>query len=556
MVLGYDPGGDIMEGPVGRPDRGVAAVGLLLAGLGACGLVALVWALLSAGTVPRADFVLANGNEPESLDPALASGAPEGRVIRALFEGLVVLHPETTEPLPGAARSFRLSDDGLTWTFELQPEGRWSDGSPVVAQDFADSLLRVLDPATGARSANILFDVRGARAFARPQGATRPEGAAVGIRATSDRTLVVELERRSPAFLQILALPAFCPVKAAATRRHGSAWTRPGNLVSNGPFRLAGRTVRDRLRLVRNEHYWDRDRVLLRSLDVLAATSLTTLVNLYASGDVDWVTSVPMSLVPALRRDPAAGLRTGPLLGTYFYRVNTTHPTLRNRKIRAALSLALDRPKIVACALAGGEPPAVGLVPPGIPGWSAAILGGHDPAGARALLAEGLAEEGLPALPPFELLYNTHELHEAIAELVQLDWREHLGVTCRLARQDWAAARTAIRRLDYSVSRGVWLADYADPATFLDVFTTTSVNNQTGFSDAAFDRLVESDARRAATGAERLATLAEAERILIEAHPIIPIFHYVSYNLVKPDVAGFHDNPLDVHFPKFLARPR
>jgi oligopeptide transport system substrate-binding protein len=520
-------------------------------------MVLLVPALSSAGARLRADFVLGNGNEPESLDPALASGAPEGRVARCLFEGLVVLDPQTLAPLPGAARTFTSSPDGLTWTFELQPDGRWSDGTPVVAKDFVDSLLRVLDPATGARSANILFDVRGARAFARPpKGAPPPGPDTVGIRAAGDRTLVIGLERRSPAFLQILALPAFCPVNVAAMRRHGAEWTRPGRLVSNGPFRLADRTVRDRLHLVRNEHYWDRAHVALSSMDVLAATSLTTLVNLYLAGEVDWVTDVPMSLVGAIARERPADLRSRPFLGTYFYRVNTTHPTLRNRKIRAALSLAIDRDKIARTAFAGGEAPACALVPPGIAGWTPMAAPRCDAPRAYSLLAEGLREEGLSALPPFELLYNTHELHETIAELVQLEWRDKLGVTCRLARQDWAAARAAIKNLDYSISRGSWLADYPDPATFLEVFTSTSVNNQTGFADAVYDRLVERDSREAATAEERMAILAEAERRLVDAHAIIPVFHYVSYNLVRPDVAGFHENALDVHFPKFLARGR
>jgi oligopeptide transport system substrate-binding protein len=527
----------------------VTAAGVMLAGLGLA-------ALARTDARPRADFVLANGNEPESLDPALASGAPEGRIARALFEGLVVLHPETLGPLPGAARSWKTSDDGLRWEFELQPEGRWSDGTPVVARDFVDSLLRVLDPDTGARSSSILFDVRGARAFARRPSGSRADPAQVGIRATADRTLVIELERRSPAFLQILALPAFSPVNMASIRQHGAAWTRAGNLVSNGPFRLAERLVRDRLGLVRNEHYWDRANVALGSMDILAATSLNTLVNLYFAGDADWVTDVPASLVPALAREHPADLRARPFLGTYFYRINTTHAALGNRKIRAALALALDRKKIVGTALAAGERPASALVPPGIEGWTPPAAESFDAPRARALLAEGLAELGLSALPPFEVLYNSAELHEAIAELVQREWRQNLGVTCRLARQDWAAARAAIKKLDYSVSRGVWLADYADPATFLEVFTSASVNNQTGFSDARFDALVEKDAPGASSAAARLAILAEAERLLIDAHAIIPIFHYVTTNLVKPDVTGFHENALDVHFPKFLGRKR
>src|SRR5262249_38320757 len=154
--------------------------------------------------------------------------------------------PETLEPLPGAARSWTVSDDGLRYAFELQPEGRWSDGTPVVAKDFADSLLRVLDPETGARSSSILFDGRGARASARPAQGSTPVPADVALRATGDRTLAIERERRAPAFLQILALPAFCPVNLASIRRHGAEWSRAGRLVSNGPFRLADRLLRDR----------------------------------------------------------------------------------------------------------------------------------------------------------------------------------------------------------------------------------------------------------------------------------------------------------------------
>ncbi len=506
-------------------------------------------------TSPRADLVLGNGTEPESLDPAAASGTPEARVARALFEPLVILHPKTLTIMPGVAQRWESSADGRTYTFHLQPSGAWSDGTPLRAGDVAWSLLRVLRPETGARYASNLFDVRGARAFARPaKGVPRPAEDSVGIQAVDPLTLRIELEHPSPSFLQILSMPAFSPVPRHVVERAGATWTKAGTIVGNGPFRLVERRLRERLRLERNPHYWNANSVGLRTMDILVSDSLGTLLNMFFTGDADWVTDVPASLVSTLKRDHPGEFRASPLLGTYFFRINTRHAVLGNRNIREALDLALDKETLVRAIHHGGEVPAWTLVPATLPQWTPPDVLRFDPSRAKDLLQAGLRELGLIEMPSFELLYNTSELHQSVAELVQIQWRDTLGVTCRLARQEWSAARAAIRKLDYSVARGVWLADYEDPLSFLEIFTTTAGNNQTGFSDPRFDAIVDELARTTADPGARRARLREAEAILMRAHAIVPLYHYVSYNLVRAEIGGFEDNLLDVHFPQFFTR--
>jgi oligopeptide transport system substrate-binding protein len=513
---------------------------------------ALWWAVEPDPPLPRADFVLGNGGEPRSLDPALATANIEGRIARALFEGLVIPEGPELTPSPATAESWRVEDDGRRYVFTLRADARWSDGVPVKAQDFVYGFLRLLDPDVGSRSAAYLFDVKGARAFLRAALAgSRPDPSTVGLRATDDRTLTIDLERPSPAFLGMLGLASLAPLRKDVVERPGRRWTHPGNLASNGPFKLVYRSVRDRVRLARNEHYWDAARVGLATFDILALDQPNTLVNLYFHGDIDWLTDVPPALLRPIAAKHPGHLRLGPLYATYFYRVNTRLKPFTNRKVRAALDLALDKEGIVGAFLAGGERPARSLIPP--------LVGSPPPAPrdldrARKLMAEGLAEVGLSALPSFELSFNANPLHQAIAELVQAQWSEAFGTTVSIARMEQQAYLAAIERGDYAVARGSWVGDYADPLTFLDVFNSSDPNNQTGFSHARYDEVVLKELRETADPARRAALAAEAAAILDGERPVIPIYHYASTNLLRPGFEGFEENVLDLHFPKFIRK--
>ncbi len=619
-----------------------------LLGLFALLLLASAWAV-PLGTLPPADLTLCNGDEVGTLDPARATGTPEGRVLRALFEGLCSWHPKTLEPVPGVATNiYRIRDaqgrkrwaclapDGLTYTFLLRKEARWSNGDPVTAADFVWSFRRFLHRETAPDYAYELWYIRGAEHFTLgeprpgepvevelppPPGkpsnlATRPvlqgmlvqverqrlpsgrsetvyhvrlerdgtvhryvvrEPAArasnahapelpgvevahwivpsfaktVAVRALGPHKLQIVLERPTPYFLYLMGFYPMFPVHRETIARWGQQWMMPEHFVGNGPYVLHSRRVRDRIRLVKSPTYWNRERVQLEVIDVLAVKSDTTALNMFLTGQVDWVPTVPHTVVPELIRRKM--LRPGSYLGTYYYRVNVTKGPLRDVRVRRALSLALDRRQIIDTVLRAGQQPAYSFVPPVINQYLEAL--GHRYQVARCqqenvkLAQELLRQAGYPqgrGFPRIEILYNTSEAHQAVAELIQSQWKRHLGIDVGLRNMEWGAYLAAQREGDYHVARAGWIGDYPYPDTFLRMFHSQSANNQTGWKNARYDELVDQASREADLG-RRLRLYEQAERILMDELPIIPIYYYSSLAMVRPWVRGWERNVQDVH---------
>lgn len=492
----------------------------------------------------RADFAFCNGDEPRSLDPALATAAVEQRVVSALFEGLVRLDGRSGDPLPGMAESWDVSGDGLTWTFRVRAGSRWTDGTPVTAGDFAWSLRRVLHPDTGSAAAEPLWCVRGARhlSAARSRGED-PEAVPVGISAPDARTLVLELDYPVPVLPRILALPALAPVNRACLERWGSAWVQAGKVVTNGPFRLVERRLRDVMRLARWDGYWGRDEVALETVDVLAASGSTTQLNLYLDGQVDWVIRPPAALGDALHARPDC--HRGPQAGVTFLRFNVTQPQLADPRVRRALLLAIDRDALAAAVLRAGERPARSFVPDVFPDYRPAGLPDGDAATARALLAQAgfAAGAGFPVL---ELLYPQGDGTRDLCAALAARWHDVLGIRVRPAPQTWRVVRDTQQALRYDIAWSSWIADWLDPLPFLGVFRSANVeDNRTGWSSPAYDGLLDEAAR--AAPAERAELLARAEALLLQDLPVAPLHERTNVNLVAPHVRGFFDNALDVH---------
>ena len=568
------------------------------------------WAM-SVATLPPADLTFCNGTEIKSIDPAAVTGMPEGRVVEALFEGLCRRHPVDLRPQPGMAERWEISPDGRTYTFYLRADARWSDGSPLTADDFRYSFRRFLAPETLGEYGYQLWYVKNAKRFS-TQGAApgervevelpRAAGAVntsapptlvgtlrrvetagdrktfhveidgrirkfssqpadadvercawvllhfdeVGVRVVNPRRLELTLEHPTPYFLDILSFYPLSPVNRRCLETHGAPqWTRAENLVSNGPFRMQWRRIRDRIRLVKNEQYWNRDAVKLGVVDVLAVEGSTTMLNMYLTGQADWITDVPPMVAPELMASRPQEFAPTPMLGTYFYRFNVTKPPFDKAEVRRALTLAIDRRSIVDTAARMGQVPAYSLVPPGIAGYDPAECGAENLDEARRLLAAA----GFPGgrgFPKFELVYNTQDAHKAIAEMIQDRWKRTLGIDVGLRNLEWGVFLDTVRMLDYRTARASWIGDYADPNTFLDMFMSKNENNQTGWSDAEYDRLVEAAAAEA-DPVRRMRTLRAAETILMRELPIMPIYFYVSRDLVRPYVRGFHKNVRDEH---------
>jgi len=520
-----------------------------------------------------ADLVINNGAEIATLDPATVSGVPEGRVMRALFEGLTVKDPRTLEPLPGVAEGWEVSDDRRTYTFHLRPEARWNNGDALTAHDFEWSWRRLLDPETAAEYAYLLWSVRGARQYTSlsDEDAREAFWARVGIHAADAHTLVVELASPVPYFLDLTSFyptfPVHRPTLEAARTSHPDTWQaewiRPENIVTNGPFQIVERRVNDRIRLEKNPLYWDADEVAKRTIDILAVEHFGTMLNMYLTGGVDWIDKCAPNLIPRLlqRED----FRPAPYLGSYFYRFNVHRPPFDDVRVRRALALAVDRLAICEKITKKGETPLWSLCPPGMAGYEPPemehapllpdlsnrdVAFAEDCRKARTLLAEaGYGPEGAP-FPTIQIHYNTAETHRDLAEVVADGWKRNLGIDARLQNQEWKVYLETQKRIDYGVSRSSWIGDYPDPNTFIELFVADGRNNRTGWSDPRYDALV-AEAASEPDPARRLRLLARAEAILLDQLPILPLYGYVSQNLVNPRLGGFHANIQDEHSPKF-----
>ncbi len=364
---------------------------------------------------------------------------------------------------------------------------------------------------------------------------------------TSSR-LEIELENPTPYWLDLLAFYPLAPVNQGCLEKYGApAWTRPENIVTNGAFLLTERRLRDRIRLTMSPHYWDRANDRVNVIDALSIEDRTTAVNLYLTGKADWVTAPPPVVIREMlaKKPPPNDLKPVPQLTTYYYMANTTRKPLNDVRIRQALSLAIDREEITRVATAAGEVPAFSLVPPAMPGYKSQSFPPRNPELARKLLAEA-GYPGGRGFPKLEIHYNTEQGHQAIAELARKQWQRELGINVTLRNEEWASAQDTQQQMNYMLSRRSWTGDYLDPNTYLDLFVTNGENNSTGFSNAEYDKLI-ADAAREPDEAKRMQMLERAERILMDQLPIIPIYYYVSRNLVKPYVRGWYNNLQDIH---------
>ncbi|MEM6798866.1 MAG: peptide ABC transporter substrate-binding protein [Planctomycetota bacterium] len=369
----------------------------------------------------------------------------------------------------------------------------------------------------------------------------------VGIRALDERTVETVLESPTPYWLELLGFYPLSPVNRRCIEEHGPReWAKPANLVTNGAYQVEFHRLRDRIRLRKNPRYWNAENVAIETIDALAVESLTTAFNLYETGKVDWVEKVPPLIARELLNadTPRKDMNPAPYLATYFYTFNTDRKPFDDVRVRRALVMAIDRDEIVTTACAG-ELPGRSLSPPGLPGYTAPQCQPSDPEKARALLAEA-GFPGGSGFPKIEILYNNNDQHKTIAELVRKQWRRNLGIDVSTRNEEWTTALLSQRTQQYDVARRSWIGDYLDPNTFIDMFVTDGENNQTGWSNAEYDRLVR-DAGQEPDKVKRLELLRQAEVILMDEVPVMPMYFYVSRNLVRPEVRGFYNNMQDSH---------
>ncbi len=487
------------------------------------------------------------GHDLAGLDPQLATMASDYSVLSALFEGLVAEDPVDLHPVPGVAERWDVSPDGLTYTFTLRSTARWSDGTPVTAQDFVDSWRRALSPELGSDYAHLLFVIQGAEAFNKHLAGFDQ----VGLAATDPRTLRVTLEHPTPYFLSLLNHQVWFPVQRAAVEKQGSftdrtnPWARPGHFVGNGPFNLKTWRTGQEIVVTKSSTYWDSANVRLVAIHFHTIDSLDAEERAFRAQQLHITDALPPGKADVYRRDAPELLRIDPLLGTYFYRLNTQRPVLNDMRVRRALAMAVDRDAIVDKILRGGQRPAHSFVPPGTAGYTPAATVPTDFAAARKLLAEA-GYPGGKGLPEFELLFNSSESHRLIAEAIQEMWRRELGVEVRLSNQEEKSVLETRRAGNYQILRSSWIADFVDPASFLEIWAGDSGNNYTSWKSADYDALLFSAARET-DRTKRYALLQKAEGILLDGAPIVPIYHYTHVFLIQPSVHGWNPTLLDHH---------
>jgi oligopeptide transport system substrate-binding protein len=493
-----------------------------------------------------------NGPEPESLDIHRARSEAALTILRDLYEGLTEVGPRG-ETVLAAADRYSVSEDGKTYRFHLRDGSQWSNGEPLTAGDFVAAWQRLVDPRTAAQYSQLLAPIVGAQAIA--QGAA--DASTLGARVTQDGELEVQLEHRTPYFLDLLSHPATFPLHRASLAARGSGFAKPGVMVSNGAFVLTRWDFGSHLIVSRNHHYWNDAATQLETVEYYSITEPATEFAAFRAGEIDSTVTVPGAQFAFIRQHLANELHLAPQLAVYYLGLNLRRaPLAESAPLRRALSMVIDRQKLVEAVTATGESPALSFVPPQVQNYTpslpdfAAWPMPQRIAAAHRLLAEA---DLLKSPLKLELRYNTSELNNRIAVAVAAMWKEALGIEVSLHAEEFKVLLQDIERGDVlQAYRGSWLADYNDAYGFLQILQSASGTNTPHYANPAFDRLLLDAA--AADPQMRRSLLQRAEALMLEDQPLIPLYFYVSKHLVNSRIGGWQDNPLNVVYAKGLSK--
>ena len=517
-----------------------------------CGGIVMAAALVIGAA--RAETVFRRGHqaEPESLDPQKVDSAEESSILLDLFEGLTRIDGKG-EIIPAVARSWDVAADGMSWTFHLRPEAKWSDGTPVVAGDFVYGFRRAVDPATAAPYVSILYEIVGARAIS---DGKEKDLAKLGVTAPDDHTVTIALTEPTAFLPGVLALPIAYPMPRKTIEANGAQWTRPGKIVSNGAYKLDAWEPQQEIRLTRNPDYWGAKSVRIDTARWLVVESDETAFKRFRAGELDF-SRIPMTEMPWARKNMADELHPDVNMWTAYIILNTNKGPLTDVRLRQALSMTLDRETLADRVDPHGEVPAYGLVPPGIPGYAQqppdwASLGKADRlAKAKALYAE--AGYGPDKPLKLELIYPTTEDSRRTTTAMAGMWKQALGADVTVTNEENQVVLAQTRHHDFQMSLYGWIADYPDPWTFLSIFQSDSGDlNTSDYKNPEYDGLLN-EATHTLDPAARLKVLEAAERLVSRDMPVIPMYYDVRPYLVSTKLDGYTANPLDVHPTQDLA---
>ncbi|EPK4322196.1 oligopeptide ABC transporter substrate-binding protein OppA [Citrobacter freundii] len=487
-----------------------------------------------------------NGSEVQSLDPHKIEGVPESNINRDLFEGLLISDVDG-KPSPGVAEKWE-NKDFKVWTFHLRKDAKWSDGTPVTAQDFVYSWQRLANPNTASPYASYLQYGHIVNIDDIIDG--KKPITDLGVKALDDHTFEVTLSEPVPYFYKLLVHSSVSPVPRAAVEKFGEKWTQPANIITNGAYKLKDWVVNERIVLERNTNYWDNAKTVINQVTYLPISSEVTDVNRYRSGEIDMTyNNMPIELFQKLKKEIPNEVHVDPYLCTYYYEINNQKAPFNDVRVRTALKLALDRDIIVNKVKNQGDLPAYSFTPPYTDGaklvepewfkWSQEKRNEE----AKKLLAEA----GYTAEKPltFDLLYNTSDLHKKLAIAAASIWKKNLGANVKLENQEWKTFLDTRHQGNYDVSRAGWCADYNEPTSFLNMVLSDSSNNTVHYKSPAFDKLI-ADTLKVTDEAQRSELYSKAEQQLDKDSAIVPVYYYVNARLVKPWVGGYSGkDPMD-----------
>ncbi|WP_449355040.1 peptide ABC transporter substrate-binding protein [Virgibacillus natechei] len=485
---------------------------------------------------------LNNWEEPTSFNPSIGFDENSWKPLNNLMEGLTRLGDDST-PEPAMASDWDVSDDGTVYTFHLREDANWSNGDPVTAEDFVFAWQQLLDPETGSPAAFLAYFVEGGEAFNSGEGSAED----LGVTAVDEKTFEVELEDPTGFFLHVVTNPAFFPINQEVAEENPDWHAEADSFVSNGPFTLESWDHDSEMVFAKNEEYWDVDTVSLEEVHWAMVNDQNTQYQMFDTGDLD-VAEIPAELSDELiDGDNVAIDEMG---GLEFFRFNVEEEPFQNKKIRHAFALAVNRQEVTDFVVKNEVEPAYGFVSPGFTTPSGedfrdanGDLVVSDPEEATRLLEEGMEEEGYDELPEVTLSYNTDDLNKAIAETMQSMISENLGVDVTLENTEWNVFLEDQKNLEHQFSRSSFLFDYGDPVNFLESFITDSSMNRTDWSNEEYDQLI-ADAKSEEDEERRWEYMYEAEQLLAEEMPILPLRYYNQVFVEADGVSGIVRHPV------------
>ncbi|MGR3433913.1 MAG: peptide ABC transporter substrate-binding protein [Shimia sp.] len=471
-----------------------------------------------------------------TLDPQLIEETVGFHVARQLYEGLLTQDTDGSL-LPGVAESWEASNGNMTWTFNLRQDAKWSNGDPVTAQDFLYAWKRAMDPETASPYAWYLelTSIVGSKEIL--AGEVDPD--TLGVSAPDDYTLVIDLTAPLPYFPAMTTYATLFPAHQATIEAHGDAWTQPENIVGNGAYVLTERVIGERLELEKSPTYWDADNVIITNVTGLVIEDANQALTRWKAGELDYMDDLPAGQFPALQAEYPDSAFSSPRLCSYYYAMNQTetgHPSLRDERVRKALSLAIDRDVIVDQVLKGGQTAAYNFAHYATAGFEmpeiamAGMTQAERDAMAKEMFDAAMADMGGEA-PTYKLIYNTSESHKAIATVISQMWKQKLGVETELANFEWKTYLDIRGDQQFDIARSAWCGDYNEASTFLDLLTSGHYANDGKYANDRIDELMA--ASKTADDPQPLYT--EVEQIAMDEGGIAPIYHYANTFMLASD---------------------